>query len=289
MQANSTGPKKVAHGEGRSSEAHRVTSRSVPSRPWCVGNGGPGSWRANLGRSAGPRCVVSGKSLISELFPPLYDGGKYIHPHPPDPCPRQKFSGVVCVWKNLVWGAWLAQSVEGPTLDFSSGHDLMVHEFKPHIRLCADSVEPAWDSLFPSLPLPLPRPYALSKINKLKALKKKKESCLLGSITQCKILFLLTENEAELCHWNNAKHRNNLVYSLPLPIPFQFHYHLCFGFHVGRKISRFGGVFWSQERILFFFFFFFLNVWSTSHWDQWDSDSYFEFTLFREICFKIPN
>ena len=27
-------------------------------------------------------------------------------------------------------------------------------EFKPHVGLCADSVEPAWDSL--SLPLPLP-------------------------------------------------------------------------------------------------------------------------------------
>lgn len=33
VQANSTGPKKVAHGKGGSSKAHRVTSRSVPSRP----------------------------------------------------------------------------------------------------------------------------------------------------------------------------------------------------------------------------------------------------------------
>ena len=31
------------------------------------------------------------------------------------------------------------------------GHDLMVHEFEPCVRLCADSVEPAWDSVSPSL------------------------------------------------------------------------------------------------------------------------------------------
>ena len=49
-------------------------------------------------------------------------------------------------------GSWVAQSVKRQTLDFSSGHDLMVCEFEPCIRLCADSMEPAWDSL--SLPLP---------------------------------------------------------------------------------------------------------------------------------------
>ena len=41
----------------------------------------------------------------------------------------------------------MAQSVEHLTLDFSSGHDLMVCEFEPNIGLGADSVEPAWDSL----------------------------------------------------------------------------------------------------------------------------------------------
>ena len=35
--------------------------------------------------------------------------------------------------------------------DLGSGHDLMVYEFKPHIGLCADSVEPAWGSQFLSL------------------------------------------------------------------------------------------------------------------------------------------
>ena len=36
-------------------------------------------------------------------------------------------------------------------LDFSSGHDLMVHGVEPHVWLCTDNVEPAWDSLSPSL------------------------------------------------------------------------------------------------------------------------------------------
>ena len=54
----------------------------------------------------------------------------------------------------------MAQSVKHLTLDFSLGDDLMVHEFKPHIGLCAGSAEPAWDflcilSLLFSLPLSL--------------------------------------------------------------------------------------------------------------------------------------
>ena len=40
-------------------------------------------------------------------------------------------------------GARAAQLVTHPTLGFSSGLDLMVYEFEPHIGLCADSVEPA--------------------------------------------------------------------------------------------------------------------------------------------------
>ena len=53
-------------------------------------------------------------------------------------------------------GTWVAQSVKCQTLDFGSGHDLTVHEFKSCIGLHTDSTEPAWDSL--SLPLPLPLP-----------------------------------------------------------------------------------------------------------------------------------
>ena len=47
----------------------------------------------------------------------------------------------------------MAQSVERPTLDFGLGHDLKVCEFEPHIWLCADSMEPAWDSFSLSLSL----------------------------------------------------------------------------------------------------------------------------------------
>ena len=39
-------------------------------------------------------------------------------------------------------GTWVAQSLK--RLPSRSGHDLMVHEFKPHIGLCAENLEPAW-------------------------------------------------------------------------------------------------------------------------------------------------
>ena len=41
----------------------------------------------------------------------------------------------------------MAQSVKHPTLDFGSGHDVMVCEFESYVRHCADSLESAWDSL----------------------------------------------------------------------------------------------------------------------------------------------
>ena len=45
----------------------------------------------------------------------------------------------------------MAQSVKRLTRDFGSGHDLAVPEIKMHSGLCADSEEPGWDSLSPSL------------------------------------------------------------------------------------------------------------------------------------------
>ena len=53
-----------------------------------------------------------------------------------------------------VRGTRLAQLVRSATPDFGSGHDLTVCEFELCLRLCAYSVEPAWDSLFPSLSAP---------------------------------------------------------------------------------------------------------------------------------------
>ena len=63
----------------------------------------------------------------------------------------------------------MAQSVERPTLDFSSGHDLTVRGTEPCIWLQAGRVEPAWDSLSPSLslcPLPHVHTHSLSLKNK---------------------------------------------------------------------------------------------------------------------------
>ena len=64
-----------------------------------------------------------------------------------------------CVKNGM--GAGVAQSVKRLTLHFSSGHVLMVHEIEPCIGLCADSVGPAWDSLFPPSP-PISRSCLLS-------------------------------------------------------------------------------------------------------------------------------
>ena len=41
----------------------------------------------------------------------------------------------------------MARSAKRPTLDFGSGHDLMVREFEPQVGIRTDSVEPAWDAL----------------------------------------------------------------------------------------------------------------------------------------------
>ena len=62
----------------------------------------------------------------------------------------------------------MAQSVKHPTLDFSSGRDLTARGFEPLIWLCADSAEPAWNSLSLSLSLPLPHlhTHSLSLSNK---------------------------------------------------------------------------------------------------------------------------
>ena len=50
--------------------------------------------------------------------------------------------------KKKVWGHWVAQSGKHPTLA------LIVRKFEPHIGLCADSMEPAWNPLSPSLSAP---------------------------------------------------------------------------------------------------------------------------------------
>ena len=56
----------------------------------------------------------------------------------------------------------MAQLVKHPTLNFGSGHDLMVHEFEPCVGLCDGNAEPAWDSLSPSLSAPPLLSFSLS-------------------------------------------------------------------------------------------------------------------------------
>ena len=52
--------------------------------------------------------------------------------------------------RSLSRGAWVAQSVRHLTLGFGSGRGLTV----PGIELRADSAEPAWDPLSPSVSAP---------------------------------------------------------------------------------------------------------------------------------------
>ena len=71
----------------------------------------------------------------------------------------------------VIWcycrGVWVAQWVKHPTLDIGSHHDLRVCGFEPHVQLCSDIMEHAWDSL--SLSSPPPFTHSLSfKINTLK-------------------------------------------------------------------------------------------------------------------------
>ena len=61
----------------------------------------------------------------------------------------------------------MAQSVKRLTLDFDSGHDLMVCEIELGIWLCADSMEPAWDSLSPSFSAPPPLMLFLSQYKQI--------------------------------------------------------------------------------------------------------------------------
>ena len=112
----------------------------------------------------GTRCNMTGRGGCSREESLLFHGG----------------DKTVCLGRQHVEsklrpprGTWVAQSVKRPTLDFGSGHDLTVREFKPRIGLCTHSEEPALDPLSPSLcPSPacilLSLSLSLSKINKCK-------------------------------------------------------------------------------------------------------------------------
>ena len=73
-------------------------------------------------------------------------------------------------------GALVPQFNKHPTLGFGSGHDLMICEFRPQVRLCTDSTEPAWDSLSLSL---FPTPACSLSLSKLNKQKEKRKDCSL--------------------------------------------------------------------------------------------------------------
>ena len=62
----------------------------------------------------------------------------------------------------------MAQLVKHFNLGVGSGHDLTVRGFESHVQLCADGMEPDWDSVSSSLSVPPLFALSLSaKINKL--------------------------------------------------------------------------------------------------------------------------
>ena len=75
----------------------------------------------------------------------------------------------------------MALLIKHLTLDLGSSHDLTVHGMEPHIGLCADSMETAWDSLclclYPSLPPSSPN-------KEVKILKEEFDSILAVMLTE---------------------------------------------------------------------------------------------------------
>ena len=63
---------------------------------------------------------------------------------------------------DMLGGAWVAQSVEHPTLDFGSGHDLMVHEFESPASGSVLTVR----SVLGILSLPLSAPFPALSLKK---------------------------------------------------------------------------------------------------------------------------
>ena len=97
--------------------------------------------------------------LLSSYFVPGIYSTTFIHINTFNPNNDPLLPSIIIffILKMKKQGTWVAHLVKHLTFDLSSGHDLTVPEIEPCIRLCADSTEPAWDSLSPSLcPSPTP-------------------------------------------------------------------------------------------------------------------------------------
>ena len=108
--------------------------------------------------SCGRFCVYNRRKQVRTEEVDLGAMSDYIFQRQPPYLPSHMLfytgTGALPSSKGGDWDVWMAPSVKHLTLDFGSGHDLMVHEFEPRIELCTDSVEPAWDSLSPPLSPP---------------------------------------------------------------------------------------------------------------------------------------
>ena len=61
------------------------------------------------------------------------------------------------------WGAWVVPSVDPPTLDFGTNHDLRIVGSSPGLAPTTLGMDPAWEFLSPSLSAP---PHSSPSLNK---------------------------------------------------------------------------------------------------------------------------
>ena len=100
---------------------------------------------------------------LSGITPKEKDLQGTAHPYPcsePAPCP--------CSEPHLKWQRGAPGWRSRLSAQLQPGHDPVVHEFEPHVRLWADSLEPVSDSVSPSLSAPPPFMLSLSLKNKQK-------------------------------------------------------------------------------------------------------------------------
>ena len=127
-----------------------------------------------------------------------------------DKCPKPTSQSGVLLPLCKEWplrNSWMAQSVEYPTLDFGSGHDLMVHGIKPHQALC-QALSVSEFSLSPSLCPSLTCACSFSlKINKLRK-KKKSDHPKPSAVADVMWLVLNTclACELRLAEWHVGDH-----------------------------------------------------------------------------------
>ena len=95
-----------------------------------------------LGQNSSPNAF--GRNLHLDSPPPPHSVGNSLPSYREVPCSISFASSTFLhsLLKPILERCQVAQSVKRLTLDFGSGHDLMVHEFEPHVWLCTDSLEP---------------------------------------------------------------------------------------------------------------------------------------------------